>query len=140
MFLTVNEASNNYDPSIFRQSDRELLSKSLSRLFRNDLDSSANHPVFHDVSAEAGIRFEGFGHGATVCDINKDGWKDIYVTNDFYGSDLLYLNNRNGTFAEKARTCLKHTSQNAMGTDAAVVFPYFCMLLNTLSSLSPSVC
>ncbi|MEO6453539.1 MAG: VCBS repeat-containing protein, partial [Ginsengibacter sp.] len=47
------------------------------------------------------------------------GWKDIYVTNDFYGNDLLYLNNHNGTFTENLRGLLKHTSQNAMGNDIA---------------------
>jgi hypothetical protein len=117
MFLTVNEASNNYDPSIFRQSDRELLSKSLSRLFRNDWDSVTAHPVFHDVSAEAGIRYEGFGHGATVCDINKDGWKDIYVADDFISSDILYINNHDGTFTNKSALYFKHTSFNSMGQD-----------------------
>ncbi len=117
MFLTVNEASNNYDPSIFRNSDRELLSKSLSRLYRNDWDSVARHAVFKDVSADAGIKYEGFGHGATVCDINKDGWKDIYVADDFISSDILYINNHDGTFSNKANEYFKHTSFNSMGQD-----------------------
>jgi len=117
MFLTVNEASNNYDPSIFRNSDRELLSKSLSRLFRNDRDSVTGQPFFHDVSAAAGITFEGFGHGATVCDINNDGWKDIYVADDFISSDILYINNHDGTFTNRSREYFKHTSFNSMGQD-----------------------
>lgn len=117
MFLTVNEASNSYDPSIFRNSDRELLSKSLSRLYRNDWDSIAMHAVFKDVSAEAGVKYEGFGHGATVCDINKDGWKDIYVADDFISSDILYINNQDGTFSNKAKEYFKHTSFNSMGQD-----------------------
>lgn len=89
------------------------------KLYRNDWDSSLGHPVFTDVSVEAGIQHAGYGLGVAITDINQDGWKDIYVTNDFYGSDLFYINNRNGTFTEKAKSMLKHTSQNAMGNDIA---------------------
>ena len=55
--------------------------------------------------------------GVTIADINKDGWKDIYVTNDFISNDLLYINNHDGTFTDKARSYFKHTSANAMGKD-----------------------
>ena len=43
------------------------------------------HPVFTDVSEQAGIKHHGYGLGIAIADINKDGWKDIYVTNDFFG-------------------------------------------------------
>jgi len=89
------------------------------KLFRNDWDSKVNHPVFTDISSQAGIAHPGYGLGVAIADINKDGWKDIYVTNDFYGSDLLYINNHDGTFSEKLKTVFKHTSQNAMGNDIA---------------------
>lgn len=89
------------------------------KLFRNDWNSDLKHPVFTDVSEQAGIVHHGYGLGVGVADINNDGWKDIYVTNDFYGSDLLYINNRNGTFSEKLKSIFKHTSQNAMGNDIA---------------------
>ncbi len=49
--------------------------------------------------------------------INKDGWKDIFVTNDFLSSDLLYINNHDGTFTDKAPSYFKHTSANGMGQD-----------------------
>ena len=87
------------------------------KLYRNDWNAQLGHPVFTDVSKEAGIAHHGFGLGIAVADINKDGWKDVYVTNDFFGSDHLYLNNKNGTFSEKVRDCFKHTSRNAMGND-----------------------
>lgn len=93
--------------------------KDVDKLFRNDWNDSLKHPVFTDVSAQAGIKEHGYGLGVAVADINRDGWKDIYVTNDFYGSDLLYMNNHDGTFKECVRTVLKHTSQNAMGNDIA---------------------
>ena len=67
--------------------------------------------MFHK---QAGITIEGYGHAVTIADINKDGWKDIYVTNDFISNDLLYINNHDGTFTEQANY-FKHTSANAMG-------------------------
>ncbi|MEO5682466.1 MAG: FG-GAP-like repeat-containing protein [Chitinophagaceae bacterium] len=91
----------------------------IDKIFRNDWNDSLQHPVFIDVSREAGITEHGFGLGVGIADINRDGWKDIYVTNDFYGSDLLYINNKNGTFSNKAKEYFKHSSQNAMGNDIA---------------------
>lgn len=87
------------------------------KLFRNDWDEKLGHPVFTDVSREAGIIGKGYGLGLTAGDINKDGWPDIYVTNDFISSDHLWINNRNGSFSNRVGESLKHTSQNAMGND-----------------------
>ena len=81
------------------------------------MDPLLKHPVFHDVSDEAGIKADGFGHAATICDINNDGWKDIYVSDDFISNNLLYINNHNGTFTERAKEYFKHTSFNSMGQD-----------------------
>ena len=92
-------------------------SDEIDRLFRNDWNDSLHHPVFTDVSNQAGITELGFGLGIAILDINQDGWKDIYVTNDYYGSDLLYVNNKNGTFTNKIKEYFNHTSQNAMGID-----------------------
>ncbi|MEO5893732.1 MAG: VCBS repeat-containing protein [Ferruginibacter sp.] len=117
MYLTVNEASNGSDPSVFRQRNRKVLTPSLGRLFRNDADSNLKHPVFHDVSDEAGIKFLGYGHAATICDINNDGWKDIYVSDDFLSNNILYINNHDGTFTNQVKEYFKHTSYNAMGQD-----------------------
>ncbi|MGN6617046.1 MAG: VCBS repeat-containing protein [Ilyomonas sp.] len=89
------------------------------KLYRNDWNDSLQHPVFTDVSKEAGILHTGLGLGVAIVDINKDGWKDIYVTNDFFGSDHLYINNKNGTFSDKIREYFKHTSLSAMGNDVA---------------------
>jgi hypothetical protein len=89
------------------------------KLYRNEGSDSLGHPYFTDVSAAAGIHDDGYALGIGVADINNDGWKDIYVTNDFLSSDLLYINNGDGTFTDKASLCLKHTSQNAMGNDIA---------------------
>lgn len=91
----------------------------LDKLFRNDWNVQLGHPVFTDVSKEAGIADHGFGLGIAITDINKDGWKDVYVTNDFFGSDHLYINNKNGTYTDHVKDYFKHTSRNAMGNDVA---------------------
>ena len=75
------------------------------------------HGVFHDVSKQAGILIEGYGHAANIVDINRDGWKDISVTNDFLPDNILYINNHDGTFTDKSKEYFKHTSSSAMGMD-----------------------
>ncbi len=91
----------------------------VDKLYRNDWSDSLHHPVFTDVSQQAGIVDPGYGLGVSIVDINRDGWKDIYVTNDYLSSDLLYINNKDGTFTNKVGRYFKHTSQNAMGNDIA---------------------
>ncbi len=117
MYLTVNEASNGINPSVFLERNRKTLDPSLGRLYRNDFDSNVGHPVYHDVSTQAGMVYEGYGHSATICDINNDGWKDIYVSDDFLSNNILYINNHDGTFTNEVKKYFKHTSYNAMGQD-----------------------
>jgi hypothetical protein len=83
-------------------------------LFRNNGDGT-----FTDVSKQAGIVHEGYGLGLAIADINQDGWQDIYVGNDYITNDLLYLNNRDGTFTNAIDHCIKHQSQFSMGNDVA---------------------
>jgi hypothetical protein len=117
MYLLVNEISKNDYPNKFRPIMVNGENPNTDKLFRNDWDSERKHPVFTDVSRQAGITIEGYGHGVNICDINKDGWKDIYVTNDFLPNNILYINNGNGTFTDQVRTYFKHTSANSMGQD-----------------------
>jgi hypothetical protein len=60
-----------------------------------------------------------FGLGVTVSDLNNDGWEDIYVSNDFFERDYLYLNQHNGTFEEVLDSAMQHSSQGSMGSDIA---------------------
>jgi hypothetical protein len=85
------------------------------KLMRNDGSK------FTDVSESAGIYGSviGFGLGVTVGDINKDGWPDIYVSNDFFERDYLYLNNKNGTFKECLPEQMRSISGASMGADLA---------------------
>jgi len=76
---------------------------------------------FVDISEQAGIYGSviGFGLGVTVGDINKDGWLDIYVSNDFFERDYLYINNADGTFSEHLTDEMKSISGASMGADLA---------------------
>ncbi len=84
-------------------------------LLRND------NGKFVDVSEDAGIygSLIGFGLGIMVTDINKDLYPDIYVSNDFYERDYLYINNQDGTFSEEIKNWTSHLSLSAMGIDIA---------------------
>lgn len=117
MYLVVNQIIKNDNPAVFRPKITNGRHPSTGRLYRNDQNASLQHPVFINVTKESGVTIEGFGHGVNIADINKDGWKDIFVTNDFNSNDLLYINNRNGTFTDKAAAYFKHTSANGMGQD-----------------------
>ncbi len=85
------------------------------KLFRND------NNYFTDVSEEAGIYASliGFGLGVTVGDIDQDGWMDIYISNDFFERDYIYMNNGDGTFREQLTEMMQCTSAASMGADMA---------------------
>ena len=77
--------------------------------------------IFVDVSEKAGIYGSviGFGLGVTVGDVNNDGWEDIYVSNDFFERDYLYINNRDGSFKETLTASINSISGASMGADMA---------------------
>ena len=83
------------------------------RFYRNDGDS------FTDITVKAGIKNYAYGLSATIGDLNKDGWLDIYVACDYEEPDLLYMNNGDGTFTNKAHETLRHMSNFSMGADIA---------------------
>ena len=67
----------------------------------------------------AGIKYTGFPNGVSASDINNDGWTDLYVTNDFYAPDFLFINNQDGTFTNSIDTAVGHMSYYSMGVDIA---------------------
>ncbi|WP_234735676.1 VCBS repeat-containing protein [Tellurirhabdus bombi] len=90
------------------------------KLFRND-GASGPELRFTDVSEQAGIygSLIGFGLGITIGDVNNDNWPDIYISNDFYERDYLYINNQNGSFTENIKESMNHLSLQSMGADIA---------------------
>ncbi len=106
-------------PNLYHKKYRDGSSPTTDRLYRCDWDAQGGHPRYVDVSKEAGIQIEGYGLGINITDFNRDGFKDIYVTNDYLSNDLLYINNGDGTFTDKAQAYFKHTSNSAMGNDVA---------------------
>lgn len=95
----------------------QILKGGGDKLLRND------DGKFIDVSKEAGIygSLIGFGLGVTVGDVNGDLYADIYISNDFYERDYLYINNKDGTFTEQIQDWTSHISQSSMGADMADV-------------------
>ncbi|MBN1143771.1 MAG: VCBS repeat-containing protein [Bacteroidales bacterium] len=85
-------------------------------LFRNN-----GNGTFTDVTDEAGVRNFGMSIGVVAMDYNNDGWKDLYISNDFNPPDRFYLNNGNGTFREVVKEATFQTSIFGMGFDAADV-------------------
>ena len=84
-------------------------------LLRND------NGKFVDVTEEAGVyrSLIAFGLGILVSDMNGDTYPDIYVSNDFYEQDYLYINQKNGTFSEEIKNWTSHLCLSAMGVDIA---------------------
>ena len=83
------------------------------KFYRND------NGKFTDITKDAGISNWGYGLGIGVGDINKDGYPDVYVTNDFEVDNFYYVNNGDGTFTESLTTYFPHVSYFAMGMDIA---------------------
>ncbi|MEO7414764.1 MAG: FG-GAP-like repeat-containing protein [Opitutaceae bacterium] len=81
-------------------------------LFHNNGDGN-----FTNVSDRAGIKGESQGHSATWWDYDNDGWPDLYVANDFAVPDVLYRNNRDGTFTNTIDRAVPHTPFSSMGAD-----------------------
>ncbi|MEM9888817.1 MAG: VCBS repeat-containing protein [Bacteroidota bacterium] len=91
----------------------ELRWQSSSHLYRNDNDK------YTDITKAAGLLNPTFGLGLSVSDINDDGWLDIYIANDYYVPDNLYINQHNGTFRDESKLRMNQMSFYGMGVDVA---------------------
>ncbi|WP_343211293.1 VCBS repeat-containing protein [Aquimarina litoralis] len=97
---------------------KQIDSLSGDRLYRND------NGKYQNVSSEVGV-FQGpigYGLGISINDVTNDGYPDIYVGNDFFENDYLYVNQKNGTFKEiitSENNTIQHTSHFSMGIDIA---------------------
>lgn len=115
------------DMDVFLLLDEMLLKRS-STIQRKKVDGSSpttdklfknEGGTFIDVSQDAGILIEGFGLGVAVMDVNQDDYPDLYVSNDFVTNDVLYVNQKDGTFRNSIRDYIKHQSYSSMGSDVA---------------------
>jgi len=86
-----------------------------NKLLRND------NGLFVDVTQSAGIYSSeiGFGLGITLADYNMDSWPDMYISNDFFEKDYMYINQQDGTFLESGEAYFECFSLGSMGADAA---------------------
>lgn len=114
----LNTSPDLQNPNSLRSAINDGSDPSTGKLYEN------TGSAFTDVSARAGIRFEGLGLGVVVSDLNGDGWSDLYCSNDFMSSDMLYLNkgakpDSLGRFRNVVREAMPHTSLFGMGVDAA---------------------
>ncbi len=119
LYVLVNEMDNRAIPNRYLPKVNDGTGRKNDHFYRNDGLGADGLPHFTDITREAGILKEGFGLGISVCDINADGWPDLYITNDYLSNDLLWVNNQDGTFTDRAAEVLKHTSYSAMGNDVA---------------------
>ncbi len=100
-------------------------SKTLRLMMKHVTDLQSNHlyrndgTVFTKVTEEAGLLAYSLTVSATAADLNNDGWQDIYVSNDFNSPDMLYINNKDGTFTNTIKESTRHTSFYGMGVDIA---------------------
>ncbi len=82
-------------------------------LYRNDGDS------FTEITHKAGMVNKAWGLSASIGDFNGDNWPDVYVCNDFLTPDMLYINNKDGTFSNQILDRINHISYSSMGSDFA---------------------
>ena len=116
-FMPVNTLNYSNKRELFAEDwpVRDFLKGGGDKLLRNDGGQYA------DVTKESGIYSSliGFGLGITVGDVNGDNWPDMYVSNDFFERDYLYINNKDGSFSEKIENWVEHLSHASMGADMA---------------------
>jgi len=103
------QAIGSFNQSNNGRDDRDLLGG--DRLLEN------RNGKFFDVSEKAGIygSIIGFGLGVSIGDVNRDNWDDIYVSNDFFERDYLYINQKDGTFKECLTDQIMSITAAAMG-------------------------
>ena len=92
----------------------DVQKKSINTLYRNE-----GNGKFSDITEEAGMFKVGFGLGVSITDFNEDGYLDVYVSNDYFIPDFLYINNGDGSFTDRLASKASHTSFYSMGCDAA---------------------
>jgi enediyne biosynthesis protein E4 len=112
-FEEVNSVSVRQEGDEFIRNTTPLDEWESDKFFRND------NGKFRNISGEAGISNRAWGLSVTVSDFNGDRYPDVFVGNDYIEPDLLYINNRNGTFTNQMDRYFRHMSNHTMGVDIA---------------------
>ncbi|KQS30640.1 VCBS repeat-containing protein [Dyadobacter sp. Leaf189] len=118
----MNTAPDLQNPNFIRQTYHDGSYPSTGKFYVNEGIGENGLPRYTNISREAGVKYEGLGLGLAVSDLNKDGYPDIYCSNDFISSDMLYLNAGSGTkpaFQNVIKEATAHTSLFGMGVDIA---------------------
>lgn len=112
MYL-LNHSIHNTSNYLGESSRNSFNKMSSDKLYKNE------NGFFTDVTQEANLLGgnAGYGLAVSVSDLNGDNWDDLYISNDFYENDYLYINQKDGTFKEKIRQSMSQTSQFSMGND-----------------------
>ncbi|MCW5922001.1 MAG: VCBS repeat-containing protein [Saprospiraceae bacterium] len=124
-FMPVNTLNYSNNRELYAEDwpVRDFLKGGGDKLLRNDAIPPLGGAKggFINVTKEAGIfgSLIGFGLGITVGDVNGDHWPDLFVSNDFYERDYLYINQKDGTFKEEIENWMMHLSHASMGADMA---------------------
>ncbi|MDR7130162.1 hypothetical protein J2X69_002510 [Algoriphagus sp. 4150] len=106
---------NNLNINAFEAMLSSADSLSSTKIYKNE------NGFFRNATKESGLTETGlsYGLGASIADFNGDGFPDIYLGNDYSAPDYLYINQGDGTFVNRAKEAMGHTSLYTMGVDAA---------------------
>jgi len=97
------------------EDQREIASADGNQLLEN------RDGFFVPVSSEKGVYSSsiGFGLGITLSDFNGDHWPDLFISNDYFEKDYLYINQSGAGFKESSESYFDALSMGSMGADAA---------------------
>ncbi len=101
-------------PTDYRPKQKDGIAPNTDQFYINN-----GNGTFTDISFQAGIVVEGYGLGISVTDINKDGYPDVYIANDYLTNDLFYINQKDGTFKNEIADRLTKQSKFSMGVASA---------------------
>lgn len=120
LFILTNRVDEVDKSYIHKQGDNLTAGQTIDRLYDNiGWIDSLGHPLYVYQEEGTGIIHEGYGLGLAIEDVNKDGWPDIYVANDFLPNDRLYINQQGNRFEDHSSVYLQHQTFNGMGVDIA---------------------
>jgi len=111
LYLVNHRADFRNNANVNVERDKLIDNFGSDQLYRNDAGKFVN------ITNESGIANKAWSLSASVGDFNNDGWMDVFIANDFFHSDYLYINNKNGTFTDQSQTSFKHMSNSSMGSD-----------------------